>query len=200
MKTKLAISTALVTGILILSALPTFGASSATVPMSVSVQAPCITVDLGTATKIDFGSQGFSYPPPTGGLSIAQNSTPKVINCGSGSEDVFVKSTNAAGSGTGAWSLEPTFTWVNPVDSGRSICDFGSNKFALGARMYNGTNLLSTQILNVTTTDQKLFQAGPSSGSPVPSYRAESTLIMPCIGSSGGGETMSFQLTYTASL
>ena len=181
----------LVTGVtaFITSALPAFGADSATVNASVSVAAPCITV---APSSIAFGTVPFSTPATPSSRTVNGIS---FVNCGASSEFVLAHGTDAVGTSpsTATWDLAGFFAC-----SGAS----GLNHYNLTLNGGNsgGANPTPGFSVNTVKTDQYLrlngtntvFAAG--SAEPVDAY-----LTMPCAGSDGAGASaMNFNIVFTA--
>jgi hypothetical protein len=163
----------------VLSALPAFGADSGTVSAKVTVAAPCITVNGTAATDgINFGTRAFSTPTAAVGISNADTT---LSNCAALTENIYAKGTDAAGPGA---------TWTLVDARASNPCTYGIDKYGVAVPTLAPGNVA------LTTPDQLLGSAGPGA---IP--KVMSTLLaMPCTGSSGAGQTMNFQVVYTASL
>ena len=154
-------------------------AEQGAVDASVDVQNPAACIIL-EGTVIDFGVQRFSTP------SQIEDSTPStptnVTNCSGSNADLVVRSTKASNeAGTVAWTPVPT----------ADVCNTGPNTFA------HAIGLGTTGVL-LSETNQSLL--GPSQfpdGQQIPFAHI---LGMPCTGSDGNGETMSWVVTFTAIL
>jgi hypothetical protein len=154
-------------GALGLSALPAFSADSGALNMTVAVASPCLTVAPDSGT---FGPKSFSASaeaPATTDL----DTRPTVTNCSQTSEALFVRATDALGSGGASWTL------TDP----QSI---GVNHYALKS----GSQALDSRDAPVTS--------GPLAAGDL--IRPVVLLYMPTAGSDGSGQTMSMSLTYTA--
>jgi hypothetical protein len=157
-------------------------AEEGAVDASVEVQNPAACIVLG-GTVIDFGVQRFSTASHVEGAS----GTPTIVtNCSGGDADLVVRTTRATNeAGTVEWS---------PVSNGET-CNGGPNTFAHGV-LYVTTGVMLSE------TNQSLI---PNSGHT--SHLSDGEQIgfghamnMPCTGSDGNGETMSWVVTFTAIL
>jgi hypothetical protein len=169
----------------VLSALPAFGGDSATVEANVTVAAPCITVTVTwpSAPKLDFGPRLFTTPTQPGGTGLS--GALSITNCATGFENVLVRGTDATSPTTAAtWQLQGS------VDT----CSAGVDKYALETTLADANGGNSLPSTAVEKTNKLLGNIGPGTRTASP------RIWMPCTGSSGAGETMSFQFVYTASL
>ena len=157
-----------------LSAIPALGNPGGSIAATVTVSAPCIT--LGT-NAIDFGTHNFS----TNSVDSFTNKfvNPTYTDCSPSSENVFVHGSDATGGGGAAWTLR---------DGGINTCPFGTNVYTSEIE----DNLLN--IIQVSTVDRTLATT-TAGGSAAFIF----ILHMPCSGSSGAGQLMSFTYTLTAS-
>lgn len=157
-----------------LSALPALSADTGTVNAQVTVATACITLD---KTLLDFGSLSFSQPNQGG---TSQPLT--VTNCGSAAK-LFGRGTDAKnGAGTITWTL---------VDG--DPCTVGINHYASSL----GGSTPSWGVLLSTADKQLLGNSLLGSGSAATMGNG---LLMPCTGSSGSGQIMSWQIVFTATL
>jgi hypothetical protein len=155
-----------------MSSLPAFSADAGTVTATVTVAGPCITVP---TTTIDFKSLGFSgATTPVAGVE-----TLGYTSCSAAAQKVFARGTDATGT-SATWTLA---AFAYP-------CLGGVNKFVLN--LYAGGSLHTT----LSGTDQEIETVAAG----LPGSVNMLQLIMPCQGSSGGGQTMSFQVHFTATL
>jgi hypothetical protein len=154
------------------SATPAFGDPEGTVSAQVTVAAPCIQV---TPAQLDFGTLGFS-PNAASPLGASRGLT--VTNCGSGSENVLARGTNATSTGGTTWTLEP-----NQGD----LCST-TNRF---------TQRIDTGPLSLPLSTQNSSVGSVVSGQPA---QWNALLVMPCAGSGGAGEIMTFSYIFTAVL
>jgi hypothetical protein len=172
----------------VLSALPALSADSGTVDASVSVAAPCLTVVVNGpfGPQLNFGTRGFTTPTAVSGTNVT--SAVSVTNCSTGAESAYVR-------GTDARSTTSSATWT--LQSGVYPCSVGANKYSLEThlRKADGTFPSGTGYAALTATNQ-LLESGVGPGS----RDADIALAMPCSGSDGAGETMAFQITYSAAL
>jgi hypothetical protein len=161
----------------VLSASPSLGDSVGTINATVTVSAPCITIE---TTSVDFGSMPFQSKsiPAGGSLSLKTLAdASSYTNCSGATEQVFERGTDAKSkSSTATWSLAAT-----PVDP----CLAGPDQYVLGI----GPNAQ----YSTTTTNQLLASATPNV-----TEKLSVSIRMPCIGSSGAAEQMSFQYVLTA--
>jgi hypothetical protein len=156
-----------------MSSLPAFSADAGTVNATVTVAGgPCITVP---TTTIDFKSLGFSSPT----ANVTAADTLGYTSCSAAAQKVFARATDATGTAA-TWTLT---TYKYP-------CTDGVNKYALD--LYAGGIDRAT----LSATDQAIETLAPG----VPGAVNLLSLTMPCQGSTGGGQTMSFQVHFTATL
>jgi hypothetical protein len=154
------------------SAAPAFGDPDGTVSASVSVAAPCIEV---TPAQLDFGTLGLS-PNATSNVGASRPLT--VTNCGTASENVFARGTNATSTAGTTWTLEP------------NLPDLCSTLNRFGQRVGTGG-------ISVPLTTQNTAVASVAGGQASP---LNALLVMPCVGSGGAGEVMTFSYLFTAVL
>ncbi len=171
-------------GAFALSAGPVFGAAGGSVTASVSVQqaAEACLLITGGPSSIDFGTLAFGGPA---GAISATNGALSVTSCAATTETITALGSNATGNGSPAaqWSLDVSS--LNP-------CQIGPNVFHMSAALGTGAalqNLTSSQapatLGTLTAQQTKTLTQG---------------LVMPCAGSTGAGQTMSFTYGYTATL
>jgi hypothetical protein len=182
-----AAAVAVATAVFTISALPAFSADNSTVAvkiMAVNAQA-CLTVS--PTTEIDLGQTTFSTAPTANFVSLP---TITVANCGNVSEFVAVKGTHATGTGPspGFWTLTDSQSWTLC----QSFSDRNTYGISLGADLkpYLTT---TDQFVTDISSNKKPFAAGsttPFNGG----------IKVPCSGSGGAGQSMSFQVVFTASL
>ena len=153
---------------------PAFGQAQGegTVSAQVTVAAPCIRV---TPAQLDFGTLGFSQ---SAAAPVADSRALSIENCGTGSENIFAHGDNATSTSGTTWTLEP-----NQPD----LCST-PNRF----RQRIGAGSLS---IALSTQDTLI---APVPGGQTVSWTAY--LVMPCTGSSGAGQTMTFPYVFTAVL
>jgi hypothetical protein len=147
-------------------------ADSGTVSAQVTVAAPCITV----GPNLDFGTARFtqgSTPIPTRSTSYS--------NCSEWAQRIYARGTDAVSATSAAtWQLSP---FINCDPNGLRL-----NEFILTLRTASGSTTLSD------SSDTLFDEAAPAGAT-----RALGTeLIMPCSGSDGAGETMTFSIILTA--
>lgn len=150
------------------SATTTLGADNGSVDATVTVATPCIVV---TPSVLDFGTV------PFGGLA----SQPlQYMNCGQADENIYGRATDASGA-SGTWTLDPL----------RASCAAspGVNHYRLD--LYANANAL-VRPLGLVDSSIELLGSGASS------VDSSIAIFMPCAGSDGIGDAMSFQITFTA--
>ncbi|MGA9161844.1 MAG: hypothetical protein WB297_13405 [Actinomycetota bacterium] len=153
------------------------GASSG-LQLQVSVApeaAPCVLLG---AASIDFGTLPFS----TNGQLSEGTAGIDVSSCSTGSEAVYVNGTDATGDGNqpAQWLLS---------DAGGNPCATAVDRYGVSL----GTDGSATFQLSTTSTSWIVMDAGASVPTSV-GYQ------MPCVGSSGAGQTMSSQVTFLATV
>jgi hypothetical protein len=151
------------------TATPILAADNGTVDASVTVATPCLLV---TPSSLDFGTLAFNS-------TASQPVT--YTNCGITYERVYGKGTDATGTAA-TWTLNPTFGSCGPGSA---------DQYGLYVATYSGATFTP---VNLSTTDALLESVAPNSAG----VGDQLFIRMPCAGSGGGGETMSFQVTYTA--
>lgn len=158
----------------LLAPLPAFGDDTGTVAATVTVAAPCILLDIA---QVDFGTRSFNTVSTN---IFSQSPTLTATNCSGTDENILARGTDATSVGGATWTLYSAFT--NP-------CNVGPDKYQL---QYN--NLGTGTGYSLTTSDQEVATGvGAGVGH---TYRL--TLLMPCTGSGGAGETMNLQTILTA--
>jgi spore coat protein U-like protein len=170
MKTRLIIAGLLMACAIAANATPAFGDSEGTVSAQVSVAAPCIQV---APTQLDFGTLGFSSKP----TSVAASRALTATNCGA-SASLLGHGTNATSTAGTTWVLEP---------SGANVCS-SPNRYV--QRIDTGPTSIPLSTADVTLR--------PLAGGEAASLNA--IVVMPCVGSSGAGEVMTFSYVFTALL
>ncbi len=159
------------------SATPAFGDEIGTVSGQVTPAAPCIQV---TPPQLDFGTLGFS---PSAASPEGGSRGVSITNCGPGSQNVLAHGTYASSTQGTSWYLEPS-----PTD----LCAT-TNRF--GLKIDTGTRIVELSITGAL-----------GGGAPIEPVAAGQTaawnalLVMPCGGSSGAGEIMTFSYVFTAVL
>lgn len=153
----------------IVPATTTYATDNGTVDAQVTVAMPCLEITDPTTT-IDFGTLGFSASTD----SVVQGSTTVTYhNCSAMESRVWAQGTDAQGT-TATWALD------NPLTG--TPCAWGVNRYRLALGLVLGT----------TAVEIESALAGDASATKF--YY----LTMPCAGSDGAGETMSFRVTLTA--
>lgn len=168
---RLAAAVALTTA-LASSPITALAADSGTVDAQVTVATPCIIV---SPTAVDFGTLSFTTLAVQG---YSQRSI-QLQNCGTSPEQVYVRGTDATLGGSTVWSLVA----ADP-------CSGGLNEYFLRARDNSNTG----PFVGLTTTDQALETVSAGSNA----LTNELQLVMPCTGSDGAGQTVTFQAIFTA--
>jgi len=148
----------------------TMATGEGTVSAQVTVAAPCVTV----GPNIDYGTKGFS----TATVPSSSTGVSSYTNCSSEPERIYVRGSNAV-------STSSTATWQV---TGTDPCSVGVNRY------YHGVGD-DTGGANLSTTDQ-LINPSAAAGATKTLY---ATMTMPCSGSDGAGETMTFSIVVTAS-
>ncbi len=168
---RLAVAVALAT-VWASSAIPVLAADSGTVDAQVTVATPCIIV---SPTTVDFGTLPFTTLAIQGyGARSIQ-----LQNCGTGPEQMYVRGTDATFGSSTVWTLVA----ADP-------CSGGLNEYFLRARDNSNTG----PFVGLTTTDQVLETVSAGSNA----LTNEIQLVMPCTGSDGVGQTVTFQAIFTA--
>jgi hypothetical protein len=165
----------LVLGVAALSALPASGQSAeTTVTATLRIAAACLTV---SPTAVDFGTLELTPPDLAARASATPPATATVTlrNCAAQPETVLVKGGPATGAGVN-WALAPT----------ADVCA-GPNLFIQGVRD------LSRGERRLTANEQPLKSLAPGAGEPV-----MLTLVPPCAGSTGAGQSITVKYTFTA--
>lgn len=158
----------------LLLALPAAADDTGAVPGSVTVEASnaCILVE----GSYDFGTLPFAAPGQT--FSAQAATAANITSCGSGDQDIFVRGTDAIG-GSAAWSLNPSV-----VTAPCQADNYG---------------LLATDLVrpgaHLSTIDTLWVPLGANAA-----IATHGIIVMPCQGSSGAGQLMSFSVVYTAVL
>ena len=154
------------------SASPAFGDDVGTVSAQVTAAAPCIQV---TPAQLDFGSLSFSQSSAS---AVAGTRSVTLTSCGGGSQNVFARGTNATSSTGTTWVLEP------------NVSDLCSTMDRYMQRVSGdaGSVPLSTQ--NAPVASLAASQA----------VARDAFVVMPCVGSNGAGQTMTFSYVFTAIL
>ena len=153
-----------------LAAAPGLAADNGTVDAQVTVATPCIFI---VTPWIDYGTVPFST---ASGDSIAYQQVTHE-NCSEARERIWAAGTDAA---------SVSATWELDNFGGSGACAQPLNTY--------GLRLLNTELLvDLTETAVEIEPLGPTA-----SNWASAALLMPCAGSDGAGQTMSFQIIFTA--
>ena len=158
-------------GLWAMSASPMLAAEDGTVDAQVTVATPCVLVSPGT---LDFGTLPFSF---AGNPGTAQKAI-DVQNCGGSGERLFARGTDASYNGSTIWTIGLDNT-----------CLDGVNHYALQA--YKSSSQIA---VDLTTSDQPIDIVGAGSSSVYDAL----ILIMPCSGSDGAGQVVTFSAIFTA--
>jgi hypothetical protein len=176
-KQRVALAVALAVATPALATSPALGAEDGTVHATVTVGAPCITLD---TTSVDFGTLSFNTPETN---NFGQTPTLSVTNCSGIAVDLLVRGTDATSATSAAsWSL---------YQGNVGACTLGPNAYRLTHWDLGGSIWWA---FHLTNSDQIAKVGVPAAGQHP--YRLD--LLMPCTGSDGAGETMSFQAIFTA--
>jgi hypothetical protein len=171
----LAVALAMATPAVVAS--PVLGAEDGTVHATVTVGAPCLTLE---TTSVDFGTISFNTPETN---NFRQTDTLYVTNCSGTDANFLVRGTDAISATSAAtWSL---------YQGNFGACTLGPNAYRLTHWDLGGSIWWA---FHLTTSDQIAKVGVPAAGQHP--YRLD--LLMPCSGSDGAGETMSFQAIFTA--
>ena len=157
-----------------LTVVPAFGADDGTVSATVTVAAPCVTVS--QTAPVDYGTLGFN--------AAASQSLGTITNCSGGSAQTLLVKGTTATAASATWDLNgrnctTTPPTLNRYDHRLDLSE-GSSNVVQG-------RFLSTTDFAVATP----MAAGAT-------WSANGTLIMPCSGSDGQGETFNFSVIFTA--
>lgn len=161
------------------SVTPAAAAGSGTVPGSVTVEqsVACLLVE----GSYDFGSQPLAAangaPDPH-----SSSTTAGITSCGTDTQDVLVHGSNAIGDAV------PAATWQLSAGAVSGSC--GVDTFGIGVTM--------ADVANSPTVPVSLLDSSFGSFSPGLQFNTGANIYMPCSGSSGAGETMTFSVVYTA--
>ncbi len=157
-----------------LTAFPTLGADNGTVNATVATAAPCMTLDM---TSVDFGVHSFQ-PALADGFAGG----PVVVSdCSTVNQELFVSGTNAS-------STSSSVVWT--LTDSSDPCAAGLDTFRVSAvnALLGNQNILPTLFRSI----------GPVwAGSPA---TINLNLWMPCEGSSGQGETMTFDINFLVTI
>lgn len=161
------------------SSLPAFSADNGTINAQVTPAAPCITLD---KTSLNFGTAPFS---PQQGVSSFQVPG-SVTSCTGTAQKLY-------GRGTDAKNAAASVTWTLD-DSGQLPCNLANNQYQLSAGDSGGTNNWGVYL---STANKQLLGTGGMLAANT-TRTIDSGLRMPCAGSDGAGQAMSWQYIYTA--
>lgn len=151
------------------SATPLLAADNGVVDAQVTVATPCITLVTPT---IDFGTLPFSAP----GIDGTGQGSVTYENCGESVERIWAAGTDATGTSA---------TW-NLIDYLTTACQQPLNTYRLAL----SGGAIATN-LTLTAQELELLDAATSNW-------LNASLFMPCAGSDGVGQVMSFQILFTA--
>jgi hypothetical protein len=171
-----------------LTALPAAANETGTVTAKVTVMAPCVAVSViwPGGAPLDFGTRKFTTATQPGGVNLT--APVRITNCAAGAEDILVRGTDAnSTSSTAHWELQATL----------ATCSVGVDKYGLDTQVRDtaGNTVAGKDHAVVTKQNTPLasaFEPGDRD--------ADIGLWMPCTGSGGAGETMSFDIVYTAAM
>jgi hypothetical protein len=169
---RVVVSLLLIVGQLLL--VPTVSAAnSGSIPAQVTMDAPCITIDSGT---LDFGTKRFDQ---IGSLSKGFSLCHEV-----GNAYVYGSATNATSTGGALWTLVTTPVACVPTGV--------PDKYDIFAGVSPDANP-PTSNSQLGSSPSSLWNAGPGPLTLWPNIH------LPCEGSSGAGETMTFTIQLTTS-
>jgi hypothetical protein len=150
---------------------PALGESDGTVAAQVTVAAPCIQV---TPAQLDFGTLAFSQD----NLNVVSAARPvTVTNCGAAAT-LLGRGSNATSTGGTTWAL---------AFDGESLCPSANNYVE---RVDTGAT--SIPLSNQSKLLRQLAAGAAASVSAI--------VVMPCVGSGGAGQVMTFSYVFTAAL
>ena len=154
---------------------PALGAGSGTVSAQVTVASgACLTLG---ASSVNYGTQQFSTP---GAPVFSQSGLLGLTNCGSSSEQISAAGTNASGNAGASWTLK---------QSTSDLCTLSPDLYESNAKdPAAGVLPLGLAYANLGSPYSAGEQRQVSVG-----------MTMPCTGSSGSGQTMSFEYLFLAS-
>lgn len=153
---------------------PVAAAGDGEVAAQVTVAAPCITV----GPNIDYGVATFNSPS---GTPTARSGVTSYTNCSSAPEQVYAR-------GTDAVSTTSAATWSLTDGSVCSAPDLYQHYLVVPQVSVMGG-------VTLTEVDKLLDNATPAATE----REVDAVLYMPCAGSAGAGETMTFAIVFTAS-
>jgi hypothetical protein len=166
------------------TAVPALTADSGTVTLSITARAPAAPCLIVTPGSVSFGTLPFSTNAGAGMSTADANIT--TTNCGTAGQNLLGSTTDATGS-SGSWT---PFAYTGSVDP----C-VAPNGFYLSIFGFNTPSLFLTH-----TPAAVLAALGGASPAVFPPgdkvFRM--TLVMPCQGSDGAGETKTLSSTFTA--
>jgi acyl-CoA hydrolase len=165
---------------LLIATIPAGAEPSGAVEATVSVEGPCLTV---SATSVDFGVAALSN---NGENTQASAELFNVTNCSSQVQLLFASASDAVGNATGGWTLDQ---W----DESALACAWDTDTFG-AALNYTAPPGYPFWLPAGAADMQISTQAGGDTNEYGP------LLLMPCTGSSGVGEIMTFGYTLTGVL
>lgn len=193
-------------GMLATSALPSFGADSATLAGEVTIPAPCVEITFDNDPTVPtgltpFGTPNFALLAEAQGSHFlwatdgtATDIDVDVSNCGENDQNFSVVGTDATSTTTSlTWDLVDWYSLTEPCDPDANPV---VNAYGLNAITFDSTNAsMSTPILTTASPVEggQNVTPGGTIGDLV-----NFTINYPCVGSDGAGETMTFDLTVIA--
>ena len=157
---------------------PTLAADQRTVDAVVTIDAPCLTV---TTSNLDFGRHLLS---PDGELPVAVLQDIGYASCSGTPERVFARGTDASG---------PSASWAL-VNQFQACPEWGTDRFGLRATSSRIGEQRTYDTWYLGTADVEIETLPGDATGAVRSI----DLLLPCQGSNGSGQTMSFRLVFTA--
>jgi hypothetical protein len=154
--------------------MPVAAGSDGQVTAQVTVAAPCITV----GSNIDYGVAAFSDP---NAAPAAIYGVTSYTNCSAAAQKVYARGTDAVSTaGSARWSL-----------TNGSVCPTNN----LYQHFLTVPEVSVMDGLALSNTDGLLDSAVPAAAT----REVDAGLQLPCAGSDGAGETMTFSIVFTAS-
>lgn len=149
--------------------------------------APCVLL-----SETSLGVTGTASTPTTRGLSTSPRFT--VENCSSAAIGLDVRGTDATGPAA-SWELT-NLSSGGPIDS---ICELGLDLYRAAVNVEGGAGgAVGTSLTTTATPLLGLDGVTPLALDPAATQELSPQIELPCEGSSGLGDDMSMQITFTA--
>ena len=146
--------------------------TTAEVSAQVTAASPCVTA----GDSIDYGTLRFSTTDPW--FVVSESGSTTFTNCSAAAEKIYVRGTRASSTSSDAvWQLNDS-----------TPCDVGPDSYSHQAND-------SETFIWLTGTDQLLVDNAAAGATTT----MRTVLLMPCSGSVGSGDTMTFSIVITAS-